>query len=82
MYAKRHRVERRFEVGDLVFFRLHPFKHSSLKMNGVEKLKPHFYKPCKVIRRVWEVAYELELLEGSMIDNTFHVSYLKKALRH
>jgi hypothetical protein len=33
-----------------------------------------------VIRRVGEVEYELELPEGSIIQNTFHVSCLKKAL--
>jgi hypothetical protein len=33
-----------------------------------------------VIRRVGEVAYELELPEGSMIHNVFCVSCLKKAL--
>jgi hypothetical protein len=33
-----------------------------------------------VIKRVREVAYELELPEGSRIHNIFHVSCLKKAL--
>jgi hypothetical protein len=80
MYADRHRVEHNFEVGDLVFLRLHPYRQSSLKKSGVEKLKPHFYGPYRVIRRVGEVAYELELPEGSRIHNTFHVSFLKKAL--
>jgi hypothetical protein len=48
----------------------------------VEKLKPHFYGPYRVIRRVGEVAYELELPEGRKIHNTFHVSYPKMALGH
>jgi hypothetical protein len=32
----------------------------------------------KIMRRVGEVSYELELPEGSKIHNVFHVSCLKK----
>jgi hypothetical protein len=80
MYANRHRVEHNFEVGDLVFLRLQSYRQSSLKKSGAEKMKPRFYRPYKVIMRVGEVAYELELPEGRKIHNTFHVSFLKKAL--
>jgi hypothetical protein len=51
-----------------------------LKRSGTEKLKTKFYGPYRVIRRVGEVAYELELLEGSKIHNDFHVSCLKKVM--
>jgi hypothetical protein len=76
IYADRQRVERSFEVGDLVFLRLHPYRKSSLKRSEAEKLKPKFYRPYGVIRRVGEVAYKLELPEGSKIHNIFHVSCL------
>jgi hypothetical protein len=78
--ADRHRVERSFEVGDLVFLRLQPYRQSSLKKSGAEKLKPRFYGPYRVIRRVGEVAYELELPKGSRIHNVFPVSCLKKVV--
>jgi hypothetical protein len=64
----------------LVFFRLQPYKHSLLKRSGAEKLNLRFYGPYKIIRKVGEVAYELELLEGSKNHNVFHVSCLKKDL--
>jgi len=73
-------VDRSFEVGDLVFLRLQPYKQSSLKKNGAEKLKPRFYGPYKVIRRIGEVAFELELTKGRKIHNVFHATCLKKAL--
>jgi hypothetical protein len=79
MYVHRHRIERNFEIGHLVFLRLQSYKQSTLK-SGAEKLKPHFYGPYRVIKRVGEVVYELKLQDGSRIHNVFHVSCLKKAL--
>jgi hypothetical protein len=80
LYADRHRVERTFEVGDLVYLRLQPYRQASIKKNGTEKLKPRFYGPYRVQRKVGEVAYELELPPRSKVHNVFHVSCLKKAL--
>ena len=75
-----HRIERNFEVEDLVFLRLQPYRQSSLKKSGAEKLKPKFYGPYRIMHQVSEVSYQLELPEGSKIHNVFHVSYLKKAV--
>ena len=79
-YADRDREEITLQVNDLVYLRIHPYKQTSLKNNGAEKLKPRYYGPYKVVRKIGEVAYELELPEGSKIHNIFHVSYLKKYL--
>ena len=51
-----------------------------MKKNGAEKLKPKFYGPYFIIRRIGEVAYELELPRDSRIHNVFHVSCLKKVV--
>lgn len=80
IYAAKKRVERHFEVGDLVFLRLQPYRQSSLKRSGSEKLKPRFYGPYQVVQKVGIVAYELDLRVDSKIHNVFHVSCLKKAL--
>jgi hypothetical protein len=76
MYVDKHRVEHSFEVGDLVYLHLRPYRQSSLKTKGVEKLKPRFYGPYRISRRVREVAYELELLEGVRytMSSMFHAS--------
>jgi hypothetical protein len=74
MWVDRHRIERIFEVGDLDFLRLQPYRQSSLKKSGVEKLKTKFYGRYKIMHQVGKVAYELEFPEGSNIHNVFHVS--------
>ena len=40
-----HHFERTFQVGDMVFLRLYPYKQSSLKLKGHHKLAPNFYGP-------------------------------------
>jgi hypothetical protein len=80
MSTNRHIIERRFEVGDLVFLRLQPYRLSSLKKSEAEKLNPIFYGTYRIMRGVGKVAYNLELLEGSRIHNVFHVSCLKKVV--
>jgi hypothetical protein len=64
----------------MVYLRLHPYRHASIKKSGAEKLQPHFFGPYRVSRRVGAVAYELDLLEGRKIHNVFHVSCLKRAI--
>ena len=39
-YEDKDRGERTFQVDDLVYLRLHPYKQTSLKRNGDENLKP------------------------------------------
>jgi hypothetical protein len=80
MSADRHRIEHSFEVRDLVFLRLQPYKQSSLKKSGAEKFKPRFYGPYRIRRMVGKVSYELELPEGSRIPNMFHISCFNKAV--
>ena len=79
-YADQHRVERHLQMNDLVYLRLHPYKQTSLKGKGSKELNPRFYGPYKVVQKFGEVAYELELPEGSKIHIVYHVSCLKKVI--
>jgi hypothetical protein len=78
MSADRHRTKHSFEVGDLVFLGLQPYRQSSLKKSGAYNIKPIFYGPYNIMCRVGKVSYELELPEGSQIHNVFHMSFLGK----
>ena len=75
LYADRDSVERSFEVGDLVYLWLQPYKQSSLKKKGADKLKPHYYGLYKAVRKVGEVAYELELPREIKIRNIMYFMY-------
>ena len=67
-------------MGNIVFLCLQPYTQSSLKRSGSENLKPRFYGPYCITRKVGEVAYELNFLGDRRIQNIFHVSCLKKAI--
>ena len=68
-----------FEVGDLVFLKLQPYRHRSLAHMPNEKLSPHLYGPFKILTKVSLVAYHLQLLDDAKIHPVFHVSQLKHA---
>ncbi|GJT16490.1 hypothetical protein Tco_0875196 [Tanacetum coccineum] len=67
-----------FQVGDKVMLKVSPWK-GVIRFGKQGKLNPMYVGPFKVLEKVGEVAYKLELLEElSKVHNTFHVSNLKK----
>ena len=64
-YADQKRTEQTFDVGDMIYLMLQPYRQSTFKKSGAEKLKPRYYGPFRAIRRVGEVAYELDLSADS-----------------
>ncbi|GJU53038.1 putative reverse transcriptase domain-containing protein [Tanacetum coccineum] len=77
-YADLKRKPMEFEVGDKVMLKVSPWK-GVVRFGKRGKLNPRFVGPFKVIKRVGDVAYKLELpKELSRVHNTFHVSNLKK----
>lgn len=73
--ADKHRSERTFNVGDLVFLKLQPYVQASLAPRAHQKLSFRYFGPYKVLYK----AYELELPASSTVHPVFHVSLLKPA---
>nr|GFC79741.1 putative reverse transcriptase domain-containing protein [Tanacetum cinerariifolium] len=67
-----------FQVGDKVMLKVSPWK-GVVCFGKWGKLNPRYVGPFKVLERVGDVAYKLDLPEKlSRVHNTFHVSNIKK----
>ncbi|KAI3811062.1 hypothetical protein L1987_20778 [Smallanthus sonchifolius] len=78
-YADKRRRDLEFQVGDMVL-KVSPWK-GIIRFRRRGKLSPRFVRPFKILARVGQVAYRLDLpVELSGIHLTFHVSHLRKCL--
>ncbi|GKE69801.1 putative reverse transcriptase domain-containing protein [Tanacetum coccineum] len=79
-YANIKRKPLEFKVGDQVMLKVSPWK-AVVRFGKRGKLNLRYVGPFKVIDRVRNVSYKLELPQQlSRVHNTFHVSNLKKCL--
>ncbi|KAL5578261.1 hypothetical protein UlMin_019964 [Ulmus minor] len=78
LYADKRRRPLEFEVGDLVFLKVAPFK-GVIRFGKRGKLNPRYVGPYEILERVGKVAYRLALPPNlASVHNVFHVSMLKK----
>jgi hypothetical protein len=70
-----------FQEGDYVYLKVSSIRRlRTFKVKG--KLSPRFIGPFKILERVGEVAYRLELPNQlSHVHDVFHISQLKKGLK-
>nr|GFA24506.1 putative reverse transcriptase domain-containing protein [Tanacetum cinerariifolium] len=76
-YADLEREPMEFQVGDKLMLKVSPWK-GVVRFGKRGKLNPRYVGPFKVLERVRDVAYKLDLPEElSRVHNTFHMYNLK-----
>ena len=78
--AYKHLSKGSFEVADIFFVYLQPYKQTSLEAKGHQNISPKFYGSYQVLQRIGQVAYKLSLPSSSKNHPVFHVSFLNKVV--
>jgi len=79
-YSDVRRRDLEFRINDWVFLKVSPMK-GVMRFGKKGKLSPRYIGPYRIIRRVGQVAYELELpSELEFVHPVFHVSMLRKCI--
>lgn len=79
-YADNRRRDLEFQIDDWVFLKVSPMK-GVMRFGKKGKLSPRYIGPYRVIRKVGQVAYELDLPSDlESVHPVFHVSMLRKCI--
>ncbi|MCO5584711.1 hypothetical protein L7F22_038643 [Adiantum nelumboides] len=78
-YANKARSKVIFEKGDFMFLKVSA-KSKTMKTGKCDKFSPRYCGPFKVLKKIGDVAYKLELPKSAQVHLVFHVNKLKKSV--
>ena len=68
-----------FYEGDMVYLKVST-QLETLKRGKCQKLSSRYHGPFKIVKKIGDVAYRIELLDGIRAHLVFHVNKLKRML--
>ncbi|KAE8683967.1 hypothetical protein F3Y22_tig00111164pilonHSYRG00030 [Hibiscus syriacus] len=77
-HADKNRSERQFQMGEKEYLRLQPYRQTSIDLHKNLTLAAKYYEPYKIIEKIGEVAYRVDLPNSFRLHPVFHVSILTK----
>ena len=78
-YADKSCRDITFIEGDRVYLKI-PTQSKTLKTGKYQKLSLRYYGLFKILKKIGDIAYRIELPDGIKAHLVFHVSKLKKML--
>ena len=79
-YADRNRIDRQFQEGDMVYLKMQPYRLAAFNIRSGLKLATKFYGPYRILQKIGNSSYKLQLPARVQIHNVFHFSQLKRHL--
>ena len=80
--ADKGRSDKQFQLDDFVYLKLQPYRQKSIINRACLTLFTKYCGPYRMIAKIGQVAYQLELPPETKIPSIFHVSQFKKHVGH
>nr|GEW93139.1 reverse transcriptase [Tanacetum cinerariifolium] len=77
--ANKKRKEKQFKVGDCVYLRLRNYRQTSVAARENQQLSKRYFGSYRILEKIGQVAYHLELPITSKVHPVFHVSLLNES---
>lgn len=65
-------------MGDMVYLKLQPYRHSALNLHKNLKLSTKYFGPLRLTEHIGPTTYRSQLPDNTSIHHVFHVSQLKQ----